>query len=88
MSFLSELCKVEAVCTLGEPNWMGWLAIAVLASVLVGALIAVGAWLWLIGVGIKRGVLWPSTGERIVRFAALCMVGILVWFIFWSETQA
>lgn len=36
-----ELCKVEAVCTYGEPNWLGWLALAVGTWLLVVAVVAV-----------------------------------------------
>jgi hypothetical protein len=33
--FLFEFCKVGVVCWNGEPNWLGWLALAFGALVLV-----------------------------------------------------
>ena len=32
--FIVGFCKVEAVCWNGDPNWFGWILIAVLAFIL------------------------------------------------------
>jgi len=32
--FIIGFCKVEAVCWNGDPNWFGWILIAVLALIL------------------------------------------------------
>ena len=39
-SFYQAFCKVQAVCYLGEPNWLGWLIIGI-AVVLILSIMAV-----------------------------------------------
>ena len=45
-SFLVEFCKVQAVCWQGDPNWLGWIAIAVGALVAIWVLLIVGTIAW------------------------------------------
>ena len=45
-SFLVEFCKVQSVCWQGDPNWLGWIAIAVGALVAIWLLLIVGTIAW------------------------------------------
>jgi hypothetical protein len=41
--FIVGFCKVEAVCWNGEPNWFGWILIAVLAFILLMVVVVIKA---------------------------------------------
>ena len=52
-SFIESFCKVEFLCYAGEPNWLGWIFIAIL-----------GVAVFFIGMFLVAAITLTATGRR------------------------
>lgn len=91
-SFIFSFCKVDAVCWHGDPNWLGWILLAILAIFL--AVVGFLAWV-IIATSWDSFDYWASTvggngiGGKIVYFvlmsiavvAAIFVIGGLISFL-------
>lgn len=47
-AFIDGFCKVEFLCYAGDPNWLGWIFLAIGGSVVAAVLLVVLTLGWLI----------------------------------------